>query len=211
MDDTKNMNDSGIVRQQKINSLVKEVFRKSIHLCSAIIPFLLKKAYWQIIILLFIALTGYSICEFLRLKGHEIPLISKITETAARKRDENKFVLGPVTLVIGILLAALIYPLESASVAIYALAFGDGLASLVGKLCGRIKIPFSGGKTLEGSLACFFAVLISSFLVCRNFLEALIIASAGMLIELLPLKDYDNILIPILIGLIHCLLENFLF
>ena len=29
---------------------------------------------------------------------------------------------------------------------------------------------------------------------------ALVIASVGMIIELLPLKDFDNILIPVLLG-----------
>ena len=79
-------------------------------------------------------------------------MISKITEIAARKRDENHFVLGPVTLVCGILLAALLLPLDCARVGIFALAFGDGLASLMGKLFGKITIPGAHGKTAAGSV-----------------------------------------------------------
>lgn len=197
---------NGIVARQKLNSLLKELFRKSIHICSSFVPLFLGFAYWPVIILLFLALTGYSICEVLRLKGHSIPLISKITEVAARKRDENKFVLGPVTLVIGILIAALLLPLNCATVGIFALSFGDGLASLTGKLIGKITIPGAKGKTVAGSLACFLAVYISTFCCSQNCFVSLIVAVSAMFIEVLPLADLDNVLIPILTGSIFMLL-----
>ena len=178
-------------------SVIKEIFRKSIHLCSGFIPLLLSFFYWPVIILLICAVCSYSICEILRLKGHPVPLISVVTETAARKRDEDKFVLGPVTLVIGIIITALVFEHEPASVGIFALAFGDGCASLIGKIFGRVKIPHMGGKTLEGCLACFTAVFISTLCVSGNLLISLITALFTMLIEVLPLFDFDNIIIPI--------------
>lgn len=192
----------GIIARQRLNSLLKELFRKTIHICSSFVPLFLKLAYWPVIILLFLVVTGYSVCEMLRMKGYSIPFVSKITEVAARKRDENKFVLGPVTLVIGILLAALILPLESARVGIFALAFGDGLASLTGKMIGKITIPGAKGKTVAGSLACFLAVYISTFCCCKNCFVSLIVAVCAMFIEVLPLSDFDNVLIPVSIGTI---------
>lgn len=150
----------------------------------------------------------YSAAEILRLNGKEVFLISAITEAAARKRDENKFVLGPVTLVLGIILSAILWEKLPAAIGIYALAFGDGLASLAGKLFGRIQIPFTEGKTVAGSLTCFSAIFISCYLACFFMFQgqtditkvSLIIAGAGMLIEILPLKDFDNLFIPILLG-----------
>lgn len=197
---------NGIVARQRLNSILKEIFRKAIHICSSLVPLLLGVAYYPTLILLAVALVSYSLCEYLRLKGHTIPLISKITEVAARKRDENKFVLGPVTLVVGILLAAIFLPLEPASVGIYALAFGDGLASLVGRIFGKVTIPGAKGKTVAGSLACFVAVFISTFCVCGNSLISLIIGTVAMIIEVLPLADFDNIIIPISIGFIYMLI-----
>lgn len=193
---------NGIIARQRVNSLLKELFRKSIHICSSFVPLFLKLAYWPVIGLLIFAVTGYSICEILRLKGYTIPLISKITEIAARKRDENKFVLGPVTLVIGILIAALFLPWECARIGIFALSFGDGLASLVGKMIGKVTIPGAKGKTVAGSLACFLAVYVATFCCCRNCFVSLVIALCAMVIEVLPLADMDNILIPISIGTI---------
>ncbi len=196
----------GIVERQRLNAILKELFRKSIHICSSFIPLFLKLAYWPVIVLLVLAVIVYSISEVLRSKNIELPLISKVTEIAARKRDENRFVLGPVTLVCGILLDAMLLPLDCARAGIFALAFGDGLASLMGKLFGKITIPGAHGKTAAGSLTCFFAVFISTFCCCGNCFIALIIALCAMFIEILPLADFDNLIIPPAIGWIYFLL-----
>ena len=190
----------GIVRTQYKNSILKELFRKTIHLCSAFIPLFLTFAKYPIIILLLCALVFYTVSEILRLNGITIPLISKVTEVASRKRDENKFVLGPVTLVLGIVIASLLWKPEARTIGIFALAFGDGLASLFGKLFGRVHIPLTNGKTVAGSLTCFIAVYVSSFCVCKNCFVSLILAFVAMLVEVVPMKDFDNIVIPILIG-----------
>lgn len=192
-----------IVAKQRIYSIFKELFRKTIHICSSFIPLLLSIAYIPTIILLFLALVTYTICEILRLKGYNIPLISKITETAARKRDENKFVLGPVTLVVGILITSIIFPLEYARIGIFALAFGDGLASLIGRMFGKITIPGAHGKTVAGSLTCFLAVFIASFCCCQNCFYALILGTLAMMIEVLPLADFDNVLIPVAVSALY--------
>ena len=200
----------GIVERQRLNAIFKELFRKSIHICSSFVPFFLQLAYWPVIGLLIAAVILYTISEILRSHNIEIPLISKITEIAARKRDENHFVLGPVTLVCGILIAALLLPLDYARVGIFALAFGDGLASLMGKLFGKITIPGAHGKTVAGSLTCFFAVFISTFCCCGCCFTSLLIALAALFIEVLPLADFDNMIIPPAIGMIYALLIQLL-
>ena len=69
---------SGIVLRQRLRVLSKEVFRKSIHLCSAFIPFFLSKAYVAVRILLGAAMLLYSVSEFVRLSGKDVFLISAI-------------------------------------------------------------------------------------------------------------------------------------
>ncbi len=192
--------DSGVLRRQHINDIWKEIFRKSIHICGAALPFFMGRFYWIVIAALFLSILLYSVSELMRLSGHEIPIVSSITAVAARKRDENRFVFGPVTLASGILLAALLWDRLPASIGIYALAFGDGLASLAGKLFGRMQLPLTQGKTAAGSLACFLAIFIACYLASKESCLALIVASVGMFIELLPLKDYDNVVIPIVLG-----------
>lgn len=190
----------GILRNQRKYNILKELFRKTIHICSAFVPLLLRYIYWPTIGLLVFAAVVYTICQILMLRGIQIPLVSNIINLAARKRDENKFVLGPLTLVFGILIAALILPLPYASVGIFALSFGDGSASLVGKLFGKITIPGARGKTVAGSMACFMAVYISTFCCSRNCLVSFITAVIAMFVEVLPLADFDNLIIPIIIG-----------
>ena len=186
------------------NAIAKELLRKSIHICSAAVPFFLCRWYWTTIAALFVLLITYVISESLRLRGKNVPIISAITAAAARKRDENRFVLGPVTLCSGIILCALLCRTpEAASVGIFALAFGDGIASLMGKLFGNVRIPFTAGKSVVGSLSCFSAIFFATYLFTHSTLTALIIALCGMIIEVIPLKDMDNIAIPVIVGFIY--------
>ena len=142
----------------------------------------------------------YTYSELLRARGYSLVLISGLKECALRERDKNSFAGGPVTLALGAMAALLFYPSDIAKIAIYALAFGDGFASIIGKLFGTIKIPFTGGKTLEGSMACFFVVLISTFKITSNIGVSFIIALVTTIAEAFPLGDYDNFVIPVVAG-----------
>ena len=94
------------------------------------------------------------------------------------------------------------YPDPAASIAIYALAFGDGIASLVGKLWGRRLVYRNGRKTVAGTLACFLAVFASSYSVIRTVPLSLFAAAVATVLELIPLKNIDNLIIPLGTGLI---------
>jgi phytol kinase len=142
----------------------------------------------------------YALCESLRLRGIEVPFVSRITALAARRRDTGRFVLGPITLGLGALLALLLYPDPAATIAIYALAFGDGLSSLVGKTLGSLRLPFTGGKSLEGSLTCLAAVYFSAFALTGDGLRSLAVAFVATVTEAIPTKDLDNIVLPVLTG-----------
>ncbi|MCR5699377.1 MAG: phosphatidate cytidylyltransferase [Treponemataceae bacterium] len=193
----------GVDIRRRTNDILKELFRKSIHLCTAFVPFLLKYLYLPTLIALGIVLVFYIVAESLRYHGINVPLISSITKAAARKRDENKFVLGPVCLAVGVLITAIFFKSDSAAIGIYALALGDGLASLVGKLIGKSVLYKMQGKTAEGSMACFIAIFVSSYLVTNNTAYALMLSFLGTFIELMPLKDYDNVIIPVALAAFH--------
>jgi dolichol kinase len=177
-----------------------EVVRKSIHFLVALTPGMALINYPLTVLALMTGVLGYTIMEQMRLAGIEVPLVSAITSMASRPRDRNSFVLGPVTLGIGALLALLLFPSPAACIGIYALAFGDGFASLVGKLFGRVRPAFLFGKSIEGSMACFIAVFISVLLVSRNYTVSLVAAVTATAVEALPLKDYDNIALPLIVG-----------
>lgn len=184
-----------------IAELKTEFVRKTIHFLIALSPSMAAVNKLVTVTVLFIGTLGYTYVEYLRLSGVNVPVISSLTSMAARSRDIGRFVMGPVTLGLGALLALLLYPSPAAAIAIYALAFGDGFASLVGKFLGRNRPAFLCGKSVEGSLACFAAVLISAYGVSGNMSVAVTAALTAMIVEALPLGDYDNLALPITVGL----------
>lgn len=189
-------------RERTATTLQTELLRKSIHFLIALVPSLALINREATALILVCGICVYTLCEALRLEGFHIPFVSNITEKASRERDYGKFVLGPVTLGLGALLALVFYPAPAASVAIYTLAFGDGIASLVGRHLGRIRPRFLKGKSIEGSLACFTLVLAIVIFSGFPLPMAILVAFSATVIEALPLKDYDNLVLPVSIGFI---------
>lgn len=190
-----------------VDELLVEVFRKTIHLSSACVVIFAEYWYGLTVAGIIGISVLYCISELLRMRQYELCFIAKITRCASRTRDKGRFVLGPLTLAGGVLAALLLFPLHTAKIAVFALAFGDGLASLIGKRFGKVRLAVCKDKTVAGSLTCFFAVFLSSFAVSRCLWKSLIIGITGAGIEMLPLKDYDNLLIPIAIGYAALLLH----
>ncbi|MDR2418302.1 MAG: phosphatidate cytidylyltransferase [Treponema sp.] len=187
----------GVINFREIKT---EIIRKAIHFLIALSPTLAELNHLLTMVLLMAGTLFYAWVEYLRLSGINVPLISAITNMASRTRDKGRFVLGPVTLGLGALLSLLLYPSPAATIAIYALAFGDGVASLVGKLFGQYRPAFLCGKSLEGSIACFMAVFLAAYYACWDYKIALSAAISATLAEALPIRDYDNLIIPLIVG-----------
>ena len=199
-----------VSHNQKTQVLVKEAFRKCIHIMSAFVPLFAHFTSSNIaIITLFSLIFVYSIFEIFRLKGKRFFFISSVVEMANRERDEKRFSLGPVTLALGIIIVLYFFPLRIASIAIFSLSFGDGFASLIGKAYGKKKFIFEG-KTYAGSIACFVATFASQALFTYNVVFSFAIAFITFLIEALPLKDFDNVLIPVIVAISTEFLLRFL-
>lgn len=188
---------NAVERRVGTREIETELLRKSIHLLIAAVPLLAAIDVSAALTLLGTGAIIYTYSEMSRRAGYSIRFISSITFAAARDRDAGRFVLGPVTLALGAMVALLLYPLPAASIAIYALAFGDGLSSLIGKLFGRIHLPFTGGKTVAGSLACFAAVFVIAFRSSGRIVPSLLVAAGATALEALPTKDLDNIILPV--------------
>lgn len=185
----------------------KEIIRKIIHFLIALTPFMASVNRPVTMFILAAGTLSYIYIEKLRLCGTKIPVISSLIGMASRPRDMGHFVMGPVTLGFGAFMALLLYQPQAAAIAIYALAFGDGFASLVGRFLGALRPVFLSGKSIEGSMACFAAVFICAYMVSYDTRIAAVAAFAAMVIEALPLGDYDNIALPVSVGMVvHLLL-----
>ncbi len=182
------------------SALRMELVRKGIHLMVVFIPTMAKIDRTRTISLLIAGILVYAMFERLRHSGYHIPIVSRLTELAQRDREQGKFVMGPITLGMGALLSLLIFPPVHAAIAIYALGFGDGLSSLVGRFAGRIKLPLTRGKSLEGSCTCFAAVFMSTSAIRVGLPEAAMIAAFATVIEAIPAGDMDNVFLPLATG-----------
>ena len=179
-----------------------EIVRKSLHFLIALVPLLASVNLSATLGLLAAGTLFYAFAENSRLQGFPIPLVSDLTLIASREKDRHGFVLGPVTLGLGAMLSLLLYPLPAASLAIYALAFGDGIASLAGAMVRGPRIPLLGSKTISGTLACFAAIFVLTLSVTQRPMDAFILGLAGAFLEAIPAGNFDNIVLPVGIGLI---------
>ena len=188
--------------------LKAELLRKSIHLLIALVPVLAAMNRSHTALLLMMGILFYAWAEALRFLGFSLPFISSVTSAVLRKWEAAYFALGPVTLGLGALLSLLLFPPPVAAAAIYALAFGDSAATLVGRFLGRIRPGFLAGKSLEGSLACFITAALATFLVLRDWKTALVAGLAAAIAEALPIKDFDNLLLPLAAGVVILLCKQ---
>jgi len=196
--------------QEKAVFLKAEILRKSLHLLIALVPFLASLDLSHTVLLLMGGVFFYFSAESLRFLGFSLPLISGITQAAIRKRETGCFALGPVTLGLGALLALLLFPPQAAAAAIYAMAFGDSASTLIGRvlgrlrpafLLGRLRPAFLFGKSVEGIFACFAAAAMCGYLVFGDLKPALAIGFVSLIVDIFPLKDFDNLLMPLAAGL----------
>lgn len=135
---------------------------------------------------------AYTISEALRLRGRNLPLITRFTLAMSRQDERPRLVTAPIYLAVGVVFSLLAFPKSIAYASITMVAVGDPVASYVGRRFGRILVK---QKTLEG----FAAGLIVSFAVALFWVPpylALAGSLVGMLLEVLGILD-DNLTIPI--------------
>ncbi len=190
------------LKRDNYTNIEKEFVRKGIHMTIAVIPTLAAVNTLLTTLLLLSGIMFYLISELFRIQGRPVSgFISTITSIASRDRDKG-ITLGPLTLALGALLVLTSFNPIAASCGIYALAFGDGLSSVTGKLWGRVKIPFTGGKSVVGSITCFFMIFVTTFIITNSIEKSLLAGVAGAVTELIPVKDVDNLLIPIVVAVV---------
>lgn len=191
-----------------------ELKRKGFHLLSLIYVF----GFWflqkNIVILgLLIAIFIVAFFEILRFK---VPKFNKFFcnnfKGFYRQEEANK-VSGLLGTLSGALIAILLFSVlitdtkEMVFASFLYLAFGDSTAALVGKSIGKHKV-FTG-KTVEGSIACFFACFIAGLFIF-NVKFALCGAFIATVVEAIPWKINDNFWMQIVNAGLLTLLSQFI-
>jgi len=88
-----------------------------------------------------------------------------------------------------------------AALAIYVLAFADCAAGLIGKFAGKHRPRFLAGKSIEGTLAGFIAAALAGFFVSGDIMIAGVAGIISILVDIIPLGDFDNLILPLAVGL----------
>lgn len=202
--------DKGLVKSRSWR-IRKELFRKLIHIAGFMVPFIaiiLGNAFAAAFIVGLAVI--YTISEYLRLKGRNMPVFTTITKMAMRdsaEEKQNAFVRAPLYFAAGILASLLIFPAPFNYAAIAVVTLGDGFASVVGRLAGKTKIPHSGGKTLEGTAAGIVCALVGAMIFVSPA-TALTAALVGMTVELVQLRVSDNLSVPLSSGIVITVIGN---
>ncbi len=188
------------IQHGRSSSWKQELRRKAIHASSMFVPFFSDINYHMTLILLVAVTVLYIVSELVRLNGIRFPVLGIITRLCVRSNEVRQFTLAPLTLVVGVILSLVLFTELTACVVIVILAFADSFATIVGKIYGRLKIPYNRNKSVEGSVAFFLtALLCAVFLLPLKI--ALIASFVSCIIETMPFK-FNNISIPLGKGLI---------
>lgn len=119
------------------------------------------------------------------------------------REDEKSLgtVYFPISLLILVLITFSLDMTYIGAVGILVLGYGDGMAGLIGKKYGKIKVYKN--KSIQGSAAMFVASLIVSFIILSIFtpsiaiVGSLILAILATAIELFTPRDLDNLTVPL--------------
>ncbi len=171
--------------------------RKLIHLSALLVPILTEVTSKTVVLtaMCIIAIV-YTLEEMLRLKGRRLPVITSFTLRMSRPEETVRFIIRPIYLAVGIILALVLFPTRIAYASICIVAVGDPVAAYVGGKIGRR--PVRQKKTLEGLIAGFIVSLLLASLIISPVV-ALVGSAGAMLMELLDIPD-DNLTMPIAAG-----------
>lgn len=138
-------------------------------------------------------------------KKYRLPIIYPLLTYFERPKHMARFPgRGSFFMVLGCLLALVVFSKPIAFAAIAILAIGDSFTNIFGRYFGSFKNPFNPKKNIEGTL---FAILVATLAAWYfiPFKAAFWASTAAMVIESLDIKIKrfeidDNILVPLVAG-----------
>ena len=198
-------------------SLKGEVERQLIHLFTGVALILLIRTTGDIALPVLVFLLVFYAAVSVVIMLNMLPLsLSAFLCRWGRPSKQNVPLKGTILLLCGATLSFALFPEEIACASIAVVAFGDSVATAIGILIGRHKLPYSEKKTIEGTLSGMIAAfLVASFFVTP--VQAFIGSVGGMLLEsvidLQTIREFnsqmifkfflnDNFLIPLFSGLL---------
>lgn len=184
---------------------LKELYRKSIHISSIILPlsyrYILGYNKSLAIMILFPCAFIAVILELVRLENKSFKRIFYRVFGIMLRKHEMADLTGASYLLTASVFSIALFPPEIAFAALSFLSLGDTLAAIFGIRYGHRKIKGSS-KSLEGSLACFVSCLAYALLFGLHPGMAFIGALTATYAELLNFPVNDNVKMPLITGIV---------
>jgi len=190
-------------------SFKSELYRKSIHIFSSIVPLFYAFSSKSLTLKILIPLALiFIMVEIIRFNINFINRIYiKILRDIMRVQEKKRFS-GATYLLISSVLVIFFYDKSIAVACLLFLTLSDSAAALFGKRFGKIKIY---NKTLEGSLAFLLSsLIIVYFIKSLNFITGVSGAITATFVEITLINIDDNLAIPIISSFVMWLVNTFL-
>jgi phytol kinase len=159
------------------------------------------------------ALVPLAITVQFFLVGSGILKDESAVKAMSRSGDRREILRGPLYYGIVFIVITILFWRHSPTgmVALMLMCGGDGLADILGRRLGSVKLPWNKSKSVAGTLAMFVGGFLFGLLILGvfgtagyfsgawlRFLPALVlIALAGTIVESMPFKDVDNITVTL--------------
>ena len=159
------------------------------------------------------ALVPLAITAQFALVGTGIIKDEAAVQAMSRSGNRREILKGPLFYGIVFVVLTLVYWKDSpiGIIALMLMCGGDGLADVAGRKWGITKLPWNADKSWAGSLGmllggwilavCIYAIFVAAGVfpgtVATRLPALTMIAITGTLVEMLPLKDVDNITVTI--------------
>jgi len=197
----------------KRSFLAGEVGRQLIHMLTGIgfiVIIFLSGRYAALVFTALLAVTVFASVLIKRLNISQ--RTSGVFRRLGRPGVQTMKLQGTILLLSGVLVTLLLFPRNIVYASVVIVAFGDSVATVVGLLIGKHRLPYSESKTVEGTLSGLAAAFGGALLFVTP-VQALLGAVGGMLIEsmisLQKVREFslaglvrfflnDNFLIPVL-------------
>lgn len=159
------------------------------------------------------ALVPFAITAQFFLVGTGVMKDEAAVQAMSRSGDRREILKGPLYYGIIFVLMTILYWLDSpiGMVALMLMCGGDGLADILGRRYGKVKLPWNQAKSWVGSAGMLLGGWLMAFGILAAFVAAgvfpggigdyllpvTLIALAGTAVETLPIKDVDNITVTL--------------
>lgn len=179
----------------------REVVRKAVHGGGF---FFLPVLLWNrtaFTVLVCIFLIVYLIIEWGERRGFRIPGLTQLTEISKRESESGKISRGAIYLVLSSLVLPYLFGAHAAAIGLAQIYTADVTSTLIGIRWGKRKLPYSPKKSWLGS-AAFLVTAFAASLFFIPWPQALLLAFLGTVVESLPIREADNLTVPLAVSLV---------